>query len=443
MTSIANAPSTNVMYPSSVTSTGPSRQSGYSSILNQRMGGAGGGGGGLFGGGGGGMNMFAGLGGFGSMQGGYGGGGGMPFNVSGYGGMDAGLGGFGGGFGGFNPMMGGYGGMGGFNPMMGGFGGGFGGFNPMMGGFGGYGGGMGGFNPMMSMGLGAFGGYGGGFGGFNPMMGYGNQFGGFDQMMGYGGFQQPQYQQPQYQQQYQQQQQLQQYQQPVSQGLREIDPLMQGRSPQQMQDWVSAQNRIGAEQKMQSELNSAFDAARRRGLSVLDAAKEQDQLEAKLRAQYGIGKPQMAAQQGQLQQYQQPSAQIPRVDNQFMNSKAQIENPYYSDRFANGAVGTMDFKFSDNKYITKDQLDAYEKRQQENKNSLSKYQELLNSPITDAQRNSAMYTLAANKGYRGTGENAANPNSVLDYLKQNNIDYGDDALKAYRSPNDFGLDIGQ
>ena len=321
MTSIANAPSTNVMYPSSVTSTGPSRQSGYSSILNQRMGGAGGGGGGLFGGGGGGMNMFAGLGGFGSMQGGYGGGGGMPFNVSGYGGMDAGLGGFGGGFGGFNPMMGGYGGMGGFNPMMGGFGGGFGGFNPMMGGFGGYGGGMGGFNPMMSMGLGAFGGYGGGFGGFNPMMGYGNQFGGFDQMMGYGGFQQPQYQQPQYQQQYQQQQQLQQYQQPVSQGLREIDPLMQGRSPQQMQDWVSAQNRIGAEQKMQSEL--------------------------------------MAAQQGQLQQYQQPSAQMPRVDNQFMNSKAQIENPYYSDRFANGAVGTMDFKFSDNKYITQDQLNAY------------------------------------------------------------------------------------
>ncbi len=278
MTSIANAPSTNVMYPSSVTSTGPSRQSGYSSILNQRMGGAGGGGGGLFGGGGGGMNMFAGLGGFGSMQGGYGGGGGMPFNVSGYGGMDAGLGGFGGGFGGFNPMMGGYGGMGGFNPMMGGFGGGFGGFNPMMGGFGGYGGGMGGFNPMMSMGLGAFGGYGGGFGGFNPMMGYGNQFGGFDQMMGYGGFQQPQYQQPQYQQ-------FQQYQQPQYQ--------------QQYQ------------------------------------------------------------QQQQLQQYQQPSAQMPRVDNQFMNSKAQIENPYYSDRFANGAVGTMDFKFSDNKYITQDQLNAY------------------------------------------------------------------------------------
>lgn len=308
MTSIANAPSTNVMYPSSVTSTGPSRQSGYSSILNQRMGGAGGGGGGLFGGGGGGMNMFAGLGGFGSMQGGYGGGGGMPFNVSGYGGMDAGLGGFGGGFGGFNPMMGGYGGMGGFNPMMGGFGGGFGGFNPMMGGFGGYGGGMGGFNPMMSMGLGAFGGYGGGFGGFNPMMGYGNQFGGFDQMMGYGGFQQPQYQQPQYQQfqqyqqpqyqqQYQQQQQLQQYQQPVSQGLKEIDPLMQGRSPQQMQDWVSAQNKIGLEQNMQGELNRAYSAARGRGLSIGEAAKEQDQLEAKLRAQYGIGKPQIGAQQ--------------------------------------------------------------------------------------------------------------------------------------------------
>ena len=169
----SSAPTTGTGTP---TTSGPARQQGgYSSILNQRMGGGGGGGGqgmgGLFGGG---------LGGFGPMQGGYGGMGGMPFNVSGYGGMDAGLGGFGG----YGGGMGGFG----FNPMMGGFGGGFGGFNPMMGGFGGYGG-MGGFNPMMSMGLGAFGGYGGGFGGFNPMMGGYGGFGGFNPMMGgYGGF---------------------------------------------------------------------------------------------------------------------------------------------------------------------------------------------------------------------------------------------------------------
>lgn len=210
MTSIINphSPSTNVIAPSSVTNTSPSGQSGYSSILNQRMGGgASGNMGGLFGGNtSGGANMFAGLGAFGPMQGGYGGGSGLPFNISGYGGMNAGLGSFGG-MGGFNPMMGGfggYGGMGGFNPMMGGFGGygGMGGFDPMVamglgafGGFGGYGG-MGGFNPMM----GGYGGF-GGMGGFNPMMGYGDQFG------GYGGFQQPQYQQYQqspYQQQYQQ-----------------------------------------------------------------------------------------------------------------------------------------------------------------------------------------------------------------------------------------------
>ena len=168
----SSAPTTGTGTP---TTSGPARQQGgYSSILNQRMGGGGGGGGqgmgGLFGGG---------LGGFGPMQGGYGGMGGMPFNVSGYGGMDAGLGGFGG----YGGGMGGFG----FNPMMGGFGGGFGGFNPMMGGFGGYGG-MGGFNPMMSMGLGAFGGYGGGFGGFNPMMGGFGGYGFNPMMGGYGGF---------------------------------------------------------------------------------------------------------------------------------------------------------------------------------------------------------------------------------------------------------------
>jgi hypothetical protein len=116
-----------------------------------------------------------------------------------------------------------------------------------------------------------------------------------------------------------------------------------------------------------------------------------------------------------------------------------VKNPYYYDRFANGAQGTADVKFSDSEYINPEELKNYENRLERNKNTTARYEELKNTPITDAQRNSAMYTLAANKGYNRVGEGATDPNTVMNFLKENNIDYSDDALRSYRSPSDFGL----
>jgi len=118
-----------------------------------------------------------------------------------------------------------------------------------------------------------------------------------------------------------------------------------------------------------------------------------------------------------------------------------VKNPYYYDRFANGQIGTMEHRFSDREYINPEELKNYENRLERNKNTTARYEELKNTPITDAQRNSAMYTLAANKGYNRVGEGATDPNTVMNFLKENNIDYSDDALKSYRSPSDFGLNF--
>jgi hypothetical protein len=118
-----------------------------------------------------------------------------------------------------------------------------------------------------------------------------------------------------------------------------------------------------------------------------------------------------------------------------------VKNPYYYDRFANGAIGTADVQFGDNEYINPEELKNYESRLERNKNTTARYEELKNTPITDAQRNSAMYTLAANKGYNRVGEGATDPNTVMNFLKEKNIDYSDDALKSYRSPSDFGLNF--
>ena len=118
-----------------------------------------------------------------------------------------------------------------------------------------------------------------------------------------------------------------------------------------------------------------------------------------------------------------------------------VKNPYYYDRFADGQMGTAEHRFSDREYINPEELKNYENRLERNKNTTARYEELKNTPITDAQRNSAMYTLAANKGYNRVGEGATDPNTVMNFLKENNIDYSDDALKSYRSPSDFGLNF--
>lgn len=280
----------NMMTGNAVSDTSPQPQmGGYGRGMNPRMG--------------------MGLGGFGSF-GGFGGGNGMSFNAGGFGGY--------GGFGGFNPMMG-FGGFGGFNPMMGYGGmGGFGGFNPMMG--------FGGFNPMM--------GYGGmgGFGGFNPMMGmglgsfgrFGNQFGGFDggnpvqnrqiqdiqtminngMMSGiaptlsvgvpgsstYREYPAPSNQQAQ----------------PPQMGLNEVA----FRSPQ---DYQNFRREESARTSIQNQLNAAFRDAQSSGKSLMDAAKEQDELEARLNSQYGVKKIQATPLQ---QSYHSPQSMMFR--NQFI-----------------------------------------------------------------------------------------------------------------------------
>jgi hypothetical protein len=391
--------------------------------------------------------MGGGLGGFGSM-GGFGGAYGAPFNVSGFGGF--------GGMGGFNPMMGGYGGfggMGGFNPMMGGYGGfgGMGGFNPMMGGLGGFGG-MGGFNPMM----GGYGGF-GGMGGFNPMMGGLGGFGGFNPMMGgFGG---------------------------MGGGIAAL--LGQLRA-------VQGGNRDPNAPPPGMKLNPDFNVGRSmltdvrlddrtRQMFIPDEGANQPSSDPFKYAWAGgspgwagespgwVGnQPRLAPDVQPPPKWVDPAAAPDEFRKSFdayqadrrarrnsgvdlndglisddeQNRRAgKVKNPYYYNRFANGAYGTADVQFGDNEYINPEELKNYESRLERNKNTTARYEELKNTPITDAQRNLAMYTLAANKGYNRVGEGATDPNTVMNFLKEKNIDYSDDALKSYRSPSDFGLNF--
>jgi len=439
--------------------------------------------------------MGGGLGGFGSM-GGFGGAYGAPFNVSGFGGF--------GGMGGFNPMMGGYGGfggMGGFNPMMGGYGGfgGMGGFNPMMGGYGGFGGmgGMGGFNPMMGGfnpmmgGLGGLGGF-GGFGGFNPMMGgFGGmggmggglaallgQFGGLGSLFGGGkGNNRPfnPYQN-------QMDMQARAYQQLQNRDPNAPPPGMKlnpdfnvGRSIQDdmpmpgSADWMSRQRFIPDEGApyggqfgnglMPDGPHGGYDL---RGRPIQGGNQPPPGYE--LNPDYREPPPGTLTSDMGLSKYRPTDAfkksyeayEADRrarrnsgvdlndglISGSEQNRRAgKVKNPYYYDRFANGAMGTADVQFGDSEYISPEELKNYENRLERNKNTRARYEELKNTPITDAQRNSAMYTLAANKGYNRVGEGATDPNTVMNFLKENNIDYSDDALKSYRSPFDFGLDF--
>jgi hypothetical protein len=331
-----------------------------------------------------GNKMGGGLGGFGSM-GGFGGAYGAPFNVSGFGGF--------GGMGGFNPMMGGYGGfggMGGFNPMMGGYGGfgGMGGFNPMMGGFNPM---MGGFNPMM-------GGF-GGMGGFNPMMGGLGGFGGFNPMMGgFGG---------------------------MGGGIAAL--LGQLRA-------VQGGNRDPNAPPPGMKINPDFNPAN----AMLTDVRPDDRTRQMFIPDEGANQP-----SSDPFKYAWAGGSPGWVGNRPSSdpNAGKVKNPYYHDRFANGAVGTADVQFGDSEYINPEELKNYENRLERNKNTTARYEELKNTPITDAQRNSAMYTLAANKGYNRVGEGATDPNTVMNFLKEKNIDYSDDALKSYRSPSDFGLNF--
>jgi len=341
-----------------------------------------------------GNKMGGGLGGFGSM-GGFGGAYGAPFNVSGFNPMMGGYGGFGG-MGGFNPMMGGYGGfggMGGFNPMMGGLGGfgGMGGFNPMMGGYGGFGG----FNPMMG-GL-------GGFGGFNPMMGgFGGMGGGLAALLGQlravqGGNRNPNAPPP---------------------GMK-INP-----------DFNPADAML-TDVRLDDGGFGGMGGFRTRQMFIPDEG-------APYGGQFGNG----LMPYGPHGRYDLRGMPIQGGNQPSSDPNAgNVKNPYYYDRFANGQIGTMEHRFSDREYINPEELKNYENRLERNKNTTARYEELKNTPITDAQRNSAMYTLAANKGYNRVGEGATDPNTVMNFLKENNIDYSDDALKSYRSPSDFGLNF--
>ena len=301
--------------------------------------------------------------------------------------MGGGLGGFGsmGGFGGaygapFNVSgFGGFGGMGGFNPMMGGYGGfgGMGGFNPMMGGYGGFGG-MGGFNPMMG-GL-------GGFGGFNPMMGgFGGMGGGIAALLG------------------------------------------QLRA-------VQGGNRDPNAPPPGMKINPDFNPAN----AMLTDVRPDDRTRQMFIPDEGANQP-----SSDPFKYAWAGGSPGWVGNRPSSdpNAGKVKNPYYHDRFANGAVGTADVQFGDSEYINPEELKNYENRLERNKNTTARYEELKNTPITDAQRNSAMYTLAANKGYNRVGEGATDPNTVMNFLKENNIDYSDDALKSYRSPSDFGLNF--
>ena len=290
----------------------------------------------------------------------------------------------GGGLGGFG-SMGGFGGAYGAPFNVSGFGGfgGMGGFNPMMGGYGGFGG-MGGFNPMM----GGYGGF-GGMGGFNPMMGGLGGFGGFNPMMGgFGG---------------------------MGGGIAAL--LGQLRA-------VQGGNRDPNAPPPGMKLNPDFNVGR----SMLTDVRLDDRNRQMFIPDEGANQPLL-----------QPDVQ-PRPKWVDPNA-GKVKNPYYYNRFANGAVGTADVQFGDREYINPEELKNYESRLERNKNTTARYEELKNTPITDAQRNSAMYTLAANKGYNRVGEGATDPNTVMNFLKEKNIDYSDDALKSYRSPSDFGLNF--
>ena len=411
--------------------------------------------------------MGGGLGGFGSM-GGFGGAYGAPFNVSGFGGF--------GGMGGFNPMMGGYGGfggMGGFNPMMGGYGGfgGMGGFNPMMGGLGGFGG-MGGFNPMMG-GYGGFGGFNpmmgglGGFGGFNPMMGgFGGMGGGLAALLGQlravqGGNRNPNAPPPGMK---------------INPDFNPADAMltdvrlddggfggMGGFRTRQMfiPDEGAPYGGQFGNGLMPYGPHGRYDL---RGMPIQGGNQPPPGYE--LNPDYREPPPGTVTSDMGLSKYRPTDAfkksyeayEADRragrnslvggdLNDGLMSGSEQnrragnVKNPYYYDRFANGQIGTMEHRFSDREYINPEELKNYENRLERNKNTTARYEELKNTPITDAQRNSAMYTLAANKGYNRVGEGATDPNTVMNFLKENNIDYSDDALKSYRSPSDFGLNF--
>jgi len=297
----------------------------------------------------------------------------------------------GGGLGGFG-SMGGFGGAYGAPFNVSGFGGfgGMGGFNPMMGGYGGFGG-MGGFNPMMG-GL-------GGFGGFNPMMGgFGGMGGGIAALLG------------------------------------------QLRA-------VQGGNRNPNAPPPGMKLNPDFDVGR----SMLTDVRPDDRTRQMFIPDEGANQPPPGYElnpdyrevpPGTFRTFGSDSIRYRPIQGAQPDPNAgKVKNPYYYDRFANGAMGTADVQFGDSEYISPEELKNYENRLERNKNTRARYEELKNTPITDAQRNSAMYTLAANKGYNRVGEGATDPNTVMNFLKENNIDYSDDALKSYRSPFDFGLDF--
>ena len=252
-----------------------------------------------------------------------------------------------------------------------------GGFNPMMGGYGGFGG-MGGFNPMMG-GL-------GGFGGFNPMMGgFGGMGGGIAALLG------------------------------------------QLRA-------VQGGNRDPNAPPPGMKINPDFNPAN----AMLTDVRPDDRTRQMFIPDEGANQP-----SSDPFKYAWAGGSPGWVGNRPSSdpNAGKVKNPYYHDRFANGAVGTADVQFGDSEYINPEELKNYENRLERNKNTTARYEELKNTPITDAQRNSAMYTLAANKGYNRVGEGATDPNTVMNFLKEKNIDYSDDALKSYRSPSDFGLNF--
>jgi hypothetical protein len=216
------------------------------------------------------------------------------------------------------PQMG-YGGMGGY----GGFGGGFG--MPQMGygGMGGYGGFGGGFG-MPQMGYGGFGGMGGYGGGFGmPQMGFG--LGSFGSQMGFGGYGNYGGFQPE-----------------ASYGG-QFNPRMSPMGP-----------------------HGDYDLHGRRMGDGLQAAQPMPPPGMKLNPTYDAGyamaedMPFPGSEQWLRKQQFIPAN--PPANNP---PPGMIKNPYYYDRFANGQMGTMDLKFSDNEYINPAHLSLYEKQQEE------------------------------------------------------------------------------
>jgi hypothetical protein len=248
------------------------------------------------------MNM--GLGGYGSV-GGFGGGYGMPFGMGGFGGGYGGFGGFGGG-------MGGYGGFGGFgSPYVGNQGSPFGGFGSPFGSpmFGGFGGGMGGYG-------GQFGGLGSLFGGGMGRYGSGDPFGltekPFAPSNGWGGTQPPP-------------------------GMKLNPDYNPGRAMQTdyRPDDVTRQMFIRDEGANQGTMPPAYRGGDPFGLT------ERPQL-----APQPMPNPVTGV---------MPSEPLPDPN------AGKVKNPYYYDRFANGAVGTADLKFTDEQYISPEQLENFNK----------------------------------------------------------------------------------